>query len=747
MTSVKDLEAAFKGLSMAAAASGHATVAALAAIGSESTRAFGQAKNATEQWKAAVQGIGAALSALAPEMRQVSDAGADMMTFAGSTAQGFAQGGIIGGLVGFFSAGLTLQSQNAARIKAQAAINAAEAMKADAEAFTTLNTALERYGYAVNGVSGLTAELGKGAATLVGQWTALHNSGLGINDVTVRMADDIRALEQKYTAAGVAIPGSLQAVIDKLAALDAQAGRPVGVGLATAVEDARKLKEAMSAFSTQDALSSAADQAGKTYQAMVASGLYATSTLTTAWRQWQDAMMAAGQTGGASIDDLNGLFVNLGAAAAATGQAMPARFDAIVLKMQDLGIITDEAAAAIAGMQAGAAVDYKAMEEAAGRYGLSVDNLGGRFNSAQMGDAAKSLLTDYQLLTNGGADVGTVLSGMGDDLNAFIVKSISLGTEVPAQFKPLAEELLRTGQLFTEDHLKLDEFIKKTAEGGVSMPAALEKTLAGYAATGNLIDATTGKQTTFKNLVAQFGKDAPKDLQEFLAKLGTLSEKAGDGTGKMTDLKNVQFGAPLVTEFDKVALKIDELITKLAAGLGIQLSTKLPADAAAGVASSTEKLAKLPTTLPVDVTFKVDPLPTIPPIPTQIIPVRWGDTEPGPVGSRTASGGEYHTGGLVSLARRATSSMAVPGWAPRFHSGGEVPAVLQTGEFVVSRKGVQAIGLGVLGAINSGAVANSQPTGSQARGDDRGALMPVTVAVDGEAIFKAMVRVKQRKGW
>lgn len=61
--------------------------------------------------------------------------------------------------------------------------------------------------------------------------------------------------------------------------------------------------------------------------------------------------------------------------------------------------------------------------------------------------------------------------------------------------------------------------------------------------------------------------------------------------------------------------------------------------------------------------------------------------------------GQYHSGGLI---------MHEGGYIPRFHSGGfssdEVPAILQRGEYVVSRRGVAA-----MDAINQGNVSGGQP--------------------------------------
>ncbi len=65
-------------------------------------------------------------------------------------------------------------------------------------------------------------------------------------------------------------------------------------------------------------------------------------------------------------------------------------------------------------------------------------------------------------------------------------------------------------------------------------------------------------------------------------------------------------------------------------------------------------------------------------------------------------GGLFHEGGFVTA-----------GAPVRFHVGGlyadEVPAILQTGEYVVSRRGVNALGLAMLDAINRGNIAAAQP--------------------------------------
>jgi hypothetical protein len=84
-----------------------------------------------------------------------------------------------------------------------------------------------------------------------------------------------------------------------------------------------------------------------------------------------------------------------------------------------------------------------------------------------------------------GADVSGVLVSMQDEIQALVQKSMRIGTDIPAQFKPLIEDLIRTGGLF-------------------------------------------------------------------------------DASGKaITDITQLKFGAPLVSEVDKIVLAIDKLVAAL----------------------------------------------------------------------------------------------------------------------------------------------------------------------------------------
>ena len=134
-------------------------------------------------------------------------------------------------------------------------------------------------------------------------------------------------------------------------------------------------------------------------------------------------------------------------------------------------------------------LDWQRAQELIEKYGGTLGNLGQAFTDAKTAANWKDIWDDWQTLIDMGADVGGVLVSMKDEISALVQESIRVGTEIPAQFKPLIEELIRTGQL------------------------------------------------------------------------------VGANGEAITDLGQLKFGAPLVSEVDKIIKKIDELIQALTTGL------------------------------------------------------------------------------------------------------------------------------------------------------------------------------------
>lgn len=143
--------------------------------------------------------------------------------------------------------------------------------------------------------------------------------------------------------------------------------------------------------------------------------------------------------------------------------------------------------------------DWKAMQEAAQKYGVDLAGLGPAFQSARLHESATTIWNDFELLKRGGGDVGVILSGMGDEISALVQDSQAFGVAIPEQFRPLIQELIRSGQLI------------------------------------------------------------------------------GANGQAITDMSSIQFGAPIVSEVDKICLKIDELIASLRQSLIPSINDVVPA--------------------------------------------------------------------------------------------------------------------------------------------------------------------------
>jgi len=152
----------------------------------------------------------------------------------------------------------------------------------------------------------------------------------------------------------------------------------------------------------------------------------------------------------------------------------------------------------LAGLQAQFAdrsvLNWERAQELIEKYGGTLEDLGAQFTAAKQAADWKSIWDDWQTLIDMGGDVGGVLRSMKDEIGDLVAESLRIGTEIPEQFKPLIEELIRTGQLFD-------------ANGAA-----------------------------------------------------------------ITDLAGLKFGAPLVSEVDKIIKKIDELIQALTKGLAPAIS-------------------------------------------------------------------------------------------------------------------------------------------------------------------------------
>lgn len=124
--------------------------------------------------------------------------------------------------------------------------------------------------------------------------------------------------------------------------------------------------------------------------------------------------------------------------------AMRGEFDGVLRRAEDLGYTFDQNGQLVS-------VSFERMQEKAKAYGISLDSLGPAFQRQRLHEMAGTIINDFELLTRGGTDVGTVLFGMQDEISKLVQDSIKFGVDIPANMKPWIEELIRTNQLVDEN--------------------------------------------------------------------------------------------------------------------------------------------------------------------------------------------------------------------------------------------------------------------------------------------------------
>jgi hypothetical protein len=154
---------------------------------------------------------------------------------------------------------------------------------------------------------------------------------------------------------------------------------------------------------------------------------------------------------------LNTKFTSLIGKANELGIALPAALQASIRDSQILGQLTQENKDLLAEMAEAGTIDYRKMQEAAERYGIPLESLGQQFQQLRIDDAAQAIINDFDMLQRGGADVGTILFGMQEEISALVQEAMRFGTSIPENMRPWVDELMRAGLLVDANGDKLTD--------------------------------------------------------------------------------------------------------------------------------------------------------------------------------------------------------------------------------------------------------------------------------------------------
>ena len=179
---------------------------------------------------------------------------------------------------------------------------------------------------------------------------------------------------------------------------------------------------------------------------------------------------AVGAGIGALVGGLSSLFGGRGKDKKAIGSAMGgADFKAMQADADRLGISMDKVFSAkkVKDFEAAVANVNKQITEseatstrvqsAMERWGLTIEDMGIKFQQNQMNETALSLAQDFVDLGNAGADTTKLLEKMAPTLSDFVAKSKTMGTEVPREMKPVLEGAQKLGLLFDANGDKLTD--------------------------------------------------------------------------------------------------------------------------------------------------------------------------------------------------------------------------------------------------------------------------------------------------
>lgn len=167
------------------------------------------------------------------------------------------------------------------------------------------------------------------------------------------------------------------------------------------------------------------------------------------------------------------------------GVQLPAAFGPFLEQLVRAGGLTEDLAAQLLGVAT--PVPWRQMADAAQEYGIELENLGRQYEQAKLDDTGKKIADDFKLLAGHGADVGAVLNGMSDEVQALITQGLKLGLAIPDSMRDIVTAMQEAGLLTDELGAPLAELarIQFAAPIESEMDRLIDKI-------GELIEALTG---------------------------------------------------------------------------------------------------------------------------------------------------------------------------------------------------------------------------------------------------------------
>lgn len=295
----------------------------------------------------------------------------------------------------------------------------------------------------VGGITQTISIIGSAIADLAtGEGTKVND----LRDEFVAAHGGAEALWQQLADIGrLDLWGPLMSGPAKMEAIEAAVGE-VEDALADAEREARLLDDAMGRYGLSlNDVGTDVERFSRNVQMLVSD-----------FRRLSDAGFTVGQISSAAADQLNEMLRQ----ALKNGEMLPESLRPYLEELIRAGELNEDLARQMLGL--GEATPWKDMQEAAERYGISVDSLGSKFHQAKFDETFRQMAADFKLLTENGADVNAVIAGMKDEVQELVNKAIKMGLTIPESMKPLLQAMIDAGELTDENGEKLTDLTKLT---------------------------------------------------------------------------------------------------------------------------------------------------------------------------------------------------------------------------------------------------------------------------------------------
>ena len=139
------------------------------------------------------------------------------------------------------------------------------------------------------------------------------------------------------------------------------------------------------------------------------------------------------------------------------GGTIPQQFQPFIQQLLEAKDLTEDQRGALEALVGSAGPNYDQLTQMAAQYGITLQDLGPKFEQADLDTKAQAYYNAFKTLTDQGANAGGVLHGLSDEFSGLVQDALRFGGTVPEALQPLLQRLADSGQLVDENGRKLKD--------------------------------------------------------------------------------------------------------------------------------------------------------------------------------------------------------------------------------------------------------------------------------------------------